>query len=175
MGISNQEKDSLLSIDYINKSYNFLDSQFEIQYDKLAQKDVKLEFRENSDYKDSLRTILDYNLKNEYAVHLAYHRILTPWERTSFYLWKSVEETQNIARSFGFDHPYLFYQFLISNEQNNRKQVLFDDLYKNLEENLGVEKTFETNKALLRFAFKKNPARVQAMKDYVKKNTNHKH
>lgn len=169
MGISNREKDSLLNIDYINKDYKFLGSEFQINSEALNQKNLNIKFKENASYKDSLRTILEYNLKNDYAVHLAYHRILTPWERTSFYLWKSVEETQKIARSFGFDHPYLFYQFLISEEKNGRKDELISNLYESLKKNLEIEKVFETNKALLRFAFKKNPARAQAMKDYVRK------
>ncbi len=175
MGISDAEKDSLINIDYINKSYDFLDSEFNIQTQEFRQKPAGLKFKDNSTYKDSLRTILSYNLDNDYAVHLAYHRILTPWERTSFYLWKSVEETQKVANSFGFKHPFLFYQFLISEDKNKEKSTLTNDLYEELKANLGIDKVFETNKALLRYAFKNNPGRIQAMKDYLKKNTKHEH
>lgn len=173
------EKDSLLNIDYINTNYEFLDEDFQIKTDELKEFQASsdtIKFRENATYKDSLRAILTYNLKHDYAVHLAFHRILTPWERTSFYLWKSVDETKALAGTFGFEHPYLFYEFLISEQSNPQKEKLLTNLEAKLKSNLDDRQTFKTNKALLRYAFKHNPDREMAMKKYFKdKNMTHKH
>lgn len=173
------EKDSLLNIDYINKDYRFLDENFQIKTDELkayqASPDM-LKFRENAAYKDSLRVILKYNLKHDYAVHLAYHRILTPWERTSFYLWKNVDEAQELAKSFGFKHPYLFYEFLISEEPHPQKEKVLNNLEAKLKSSLDQVQAFKTHKELLHFAFKHNPERKKAMNAYFKrKNMKHRH
>lgn len=177
--LSPTEKDSLLNIDYINKDYQFLDEDFQIKTDELKEFQASLgvvEFRENAVYKDSLRAILKYNLKHDYAVHLAFHRILTPWERTSFYVWEGVDDTKALAQSFGFEHPYLFYEFLISEKSDPQKEKLLKDLQAQLNSNLDHHETFKSNKALLLFAFKHNPDREKAMKKYFKRvNNKHKH
>jgi hypothetical protein len=174
---SKTEKDIIKKIDYINKPYQFLNETFQIVDNYSGEKSLnQLNFENDKTYKDSLRTVLKYNLESDYAVHLAFHRILTPWERTSFYLWKSIENTKKVAESFGFSHPYLFYQYLISEDTDKKKKKLLLKLRKKLSRELQTEDTFETNKQLLKYAFKNNPDREQAMKAYFKEQAkNHKH
>lgn len=176
---SQAEKDSILKIDFINKDYRFLDKEFKIKTAELKEIEVPTNapvFRENSKYKDSLRAILNYNLNHSYAEHLAYHRILKKWESVGFYIWETPEETKKLAASLKIYHPYLFYEYLISEKSNSRKNKLLNKLEAMLKSSVDSNQSFQTNKELLYFAFKNNPERRKAMNRYFKsKNSNHRH
>ena len=171
------EKDSIKNIDYINKDYQFLGDNFEIELgDENTKHDSDLKFQPNFSYKDSLRVVLKYNLKSDYAVHLAFHKILKNWENVGFYLWMSPKASERLANTLNIYHPHLFYEYLISEQEDATKESLFNNLKKTLQKELNVENpSFDTNKALLKYAFKLNPEREIAMKAYFKKlNDKHK-
>jgi hypothetical protein len=171
------EKDSIKNINYIEKDYQFLSNDFKIDLNDENEKQISdLKLQPNFKYKDSLRAILKYNLKSDYAVHLAYHRILKKWENTGFYIWMSPEDSEKLANSLNIYHPHLFYEYLVSEKEDAQKASLFSNLKQTLQKELKVENPeFDTNKALLKYAFKLNPEREIAMKAYFKKlNDKHK-
>jgi hypothetical protein len=178
INFSNEEKDSIKFIDYINRDYQFLNADFKILKNQLLEsKNIFLLDRlgEQINYNDSLRIILEYNLDNSYAIHLAYHRILKTWVNVGYYLWMNAKEVKVVAAAFDIDHPYLFYEFLIDQKRNKLKTMLLDDLKIKISDTSQQFLKFETNKELLYYAFKKNSERLKDMRAYVKKKGVHKH
>jgi hypothetical protein len=88
----------------------------------------------------------------------------------------SPKASERLANTLNIYHPHLFYEYLISEQEDATKESLFNNLKKTLQKELNVENpSFDTNKALLKYAFKLNPEREIAMKAYFKKlNDKHK-
>lgn len=173
--LNEKDKDSILKIDFIEMEYEYLDKKFRIFADDIKDSNLKQKLSISNTYKDSLDVILSYNLKNTYAEYIAFHRILKSWENVGFYIHKSSIETQNLAKTIGIEHPYKFYELLISEKNNKLKDDIINEVLLILCNKYNIDTEFENNKQILYEAFKLNPNRIKAKNEYLKKNSNHKH
>lgn len=175
---SEKEKDSIKKIDYIDRQYTLLDSNFNILAHKIlkvSSKELHKKLNQSKNYKDSLRAVLEFDLKNSYAEHLAFHRILKTWENLSFYIWLNPKETKKLARKLNIYHPHKLYEFLISETENETRENLLNKLYRKLKNELEIEINYNSNKQLIYQAFRYNPDRLKKKRQYLEKHSNHKH
>ena len=170
-----KEKDlkisKLIKIDYINKSYKYLDSNFKIkisknQFDKLFLH----EQQQTRTYKDSLMIVLYAELGDNDAVNIAFHRILFSWKQLSFYIWENESNTKQLAESFGFKHPYSFFEFIgnPTNDNANKIEILKKMQTKISEKKIDTISLKPYNK-FLDYAFKFNPERLKYNAEYLQK------
>lgn len=154
--------DSLKKIDFIGRSYKYLDAVYRIKIDKktfdkiIVNKGITVQ-----NYKDSLMTVLCYELKDNDAGNIAFHRILFSWKKMSLYLWESEQKTKQVAAGLGFKHPYRFYEFLTGSETSPQKIEILTVLKAKLEEKAGVKTALKPYNEFLNTAFKHNPDRLK--------------
>jgi hypothetical protein len=163
--------DSLKKIDFMNMKYKFLDSDFNIRIEKNEfKKVISNEYVELMNYNDSLMTILQHELGDNDAVNIAFHRILFSWKKLGYYIWEDEITAKEVAKSFCFDHPYLFLKYLKNeNIVNSKKTRFLNELkFKMKEENIETNDTILYH-ALLKQAFRKNPERIKEKDEYLKR------
>lgn len=166
-----KERDSILAIDYINYKYKFINRDFslrkkEILNDSALKQQLSLK---KTSYKDSLYTILKYELKSDFMSHNALNRILQKWDIASYYLWLTEKECIEIAKEFDMDHPYLFYAFLINDKKDLKRDKLLKTAKEKAEKELGIEISYKDRKDLTNQLFRLNPIRMKAQREYIKK------
>ena len=177
---TNKEIDSFSKIDYFKMKFKFIDENFNIKIDSLNFNKalVKYNFYKDriNNFNDSLNVILTYELNSFHGARIASNRITYQWKKVGYYIWENEKKTELISKSFGFDKPYQFYEFLISeNTLNQQKNKLLKNLKIKLSKETKDTIEFKQNKQLLMFAFKNNPERLKDMNDYIKKNKKHGH
>ena len=178
INLTKKDKDSIKQIDFIDKEYTFLDRNFNIQKNKLLKRsdeNTLQKFRQCENYKDSLRVVLEFDLKNNYAEHLAFHRILKTWQNMSFYIWLTPNKTKQLANKLHIFHPHKFYEFLIAETEDETREALLNRLYLKLKKELEKEINYSTNKELIYQAFRYNPDRLKMKRQYLEKHSGHKH
>ncbi|WP_124979289.1 hypothetical protein [Nonlabens xiamenensis] len=173
------QRDSIAAMDFINRDYQFISDDFKLLREEIdcdASQQLKNKLSHRIAYKDSLFELLRYNLGGEYQAYLAFHRILKKWENIGFYLWMDSESTKTLACKFDIEHPHLFYEFLASEESSADKRKIFNRLKNKLKE-ADVEslEPSASYRDWMYHAFEHNPARVYVQKNYLKKNSRHKH
>ena len=173
-----KERDSFIPLNLIDRPYKYLDDDFNIIIDSVAFKKVinYNPYGKVETYKDSLMRILIYELKSTSGGGIAFHRILYKWEKLGFYIWKSEKETKSIANDFGFKHPYRFYKYL-KNEHihTEEKYQLLNEIKAEIRKVDTAVIEIKPYEKFLRYAFKINPKRQQAMEAYLKAHSKHKH
>lgn len=167
--------DSLRKIDFLDKNYTYLDANFK---PVISSKTFNLAVEENKfiksrirNYKDSLRIILAYEIKDSDASRFATNRIGYTWLRLGYHLWLSEEECKEIGENFGFTHPYKFKEHIIDDKDKGKERLLFIRNFKKRmqkETNYQLD-TFINTSNLLDFALHKNPVRIKAFKKIHKK------
>lgn len=178
ISLTKKDKDSIKEIDFIDKEYTFLDRNFNIQKNKLLKRsdeNTLQKFRQCENYNDSLRVVLEFDLKNNYAEHLAFHRILKTWQNVSFYIWLTPKKTKQLANKLNIFHPHKFYEFLIAETENETREALLNRLYLKLKKELEKEINYSTNKELIYQAFRYNPDRLKMKRQYLENHSGHKH
>jgi hypothetical protein len=155
--------DSLKKIDFIGKTYRYLDSDYKIKIDKntfdkiILKKEVTVET-----YKDSLMLVLIYELKSNEAANIAFHRILFSWKKMSIYIWETEQKTKNTASSLGFKHPYRFFEFLTNSKTDNPKKLEILTILKSKMSQKDIDKIdLKPYNEFLNYAFKNNPERLK--------------
>lgn len=164
ISLTKKDKDSIKEIDFIDKEYTFLYRNFNIQKNKLLKRsdeNTLQKFRQCENYNDSLRVVLEFDLKNNYAEHLAFHRILKTWQNVSFYIWLTPKKTKQLANKLNIFHPHKFYEFLIAETENETREALLNRLYLKLKKELEKEINYSTNKELIYQAFRYNSDRLK--------------
>lgn len=169
------KKDSLLNIDYVDKNYKYLDEDFAIKIDSEIFETIK--DRDPRDYKDSLFVILYHELHNDsFAVNVAFHRILFSWRKLSYYILEDEKTAEAITRSFGFTHPYKFYEYLRDETISDSKKLEFlEGVKAKLEMELNETVEFKSYKDLLNASFKHNPERIRYNRESTANNPAHSH
>jgi hypothetical protein len=160
--------DSLRKIDFINFKYKYLDADYKIKIDKNTFEKITLENSPNiKSYKDSLMTVLHYELGDNNAVNIAFHRILFNWKKMSYYIWETEQRAKEIGESFGFKHPYNFLEFLKNEGSENSKKIEFlNQLKTKVLDNKFDELGLNTFEKFLYYSFKHNPDRIRDMEKY---------
>ncbi|KAB1159742.1 hypothetical protein F7018_05380 [Tenacibaculum aiptasiae] len=174
-----REIDSLKKIDFLSKKYKFLDKKFNLNVDnstfQKAIKKYKFYPQKIKTYKDSLNVILTYELDSYHGANMATRRITYKWKKIGYYIWENNIKSKEIGLSFGYSHPYKFYEFLISERENDSlKIIFFKDLKRKLVKELNDSITIKPYKQFLKFAFKNNPKRIHDMNNQMK-NNKHRH
>lgn len=167
-----QEKiDSLIQLNFIDRSYEFLDDDFNIHIDSITFSLINHKDIQPKSYKDSLMVLLINEFNDDDAVRISFHRIVFSWKFLGYYLWENVEKTKEIAHSFGFNHPYRFFKFLKSEaEQTEQKKIFLESLRSKIENNLKEEVVISNFKEFLKFSFRNNPQRMDHHKSFMEKN-----
>ncbi|WP_157594937.1 hypothetical protein [Psychroflexus tropicus] len=175
--IKNKAKiDSLKKINYINRKYEYLDSTFKItissnKFQTIIDKRIK----EVKNYNDSLMVVLLYELKDDNAVNIAFHRILYSWEKVGFHIWETPENAKKISNGFGINHPYEFMNYLYDEKKDILKDFFLMMLTDKLKAYLKTDTFTFDNKQLLKTLYKNNPRRIKLYKKYVKNKSIHSH
>lgn len=175
--ITQKERDSFLKLNLIDRSYLYLNDDFKIEIDSLSFQNVIKDYPGIVEtYKDSLMRILSYELKSTSGGGLAFHRILFNWEKLSYYIWTSEGEAQELGYKLGFKHPYRFYEYLMDDTiYTVGKLKLLNEIKVKLSKVDTNAIEIKPYKKFLRYAFKVNPMRHEAMDAYMKANSKHKH
>jgi hypothetical protein len=163
--------DSLKKIDFMNMEYKFLDSDFNIKIKKNEfKKIVSNKYVELNNYNDSLMTILQYELGDNDAVNIAFHRILFSWKKLGYYIWEDEFKAKKVAKIFCFNHPYLFLKYLKDvNIVNSRKTKLINEIRSKMKkEGVKIYDSISYD-ILLKQAFRKNPERINEKNKYLNK------
>ncbi len=178
----NREKeiDSFVKMDFFKKNFKYLDSDFKINIDSItfnaAVRKYKFYTERIKNYEDSLTIVLTYELRSNHGSRIAANRITYKWKKIGYYLWLSENEAKELGLSFGFEKPYLFYEFLIDEDKRTvEKSIVFKKLEEKLIENNIDIQSIDTYKKLIHIAFKHNPDRISDMNAYFKKKSTHKH
>jgi hypothetical protein len=168
--------DKIKEIDFLSYKYKNLDENFKIKIDSSTFNSIVKKFgfyeeRINA-YNDSLRVVLTGEFEDSDYTRIAQLRITYTWKRVSYYLWESAENLQKIAKKHNIKYPYYF-QACVEQSNCPNKEIL--KLVENLRTKLilkfGAEtiNALQTNKELLNFAFKNNPAVQQLKEDIMQK------
>jgi len=169
--------DSLKAIDYFNRKYKYLDTNFNIKIDKKKFDELVLK---NSiivkTYKDSLMVVLLQELGDNDAVNIAFHRILFNWKKMSFYIWENEQTTKELAESFGFKHPYSFFIFMKDDNNGNPKKIEFLNQLQIKLLNEKLDKVgLKPYNEFLNYCFKHNTERIKYNEEYIKNFNRNKH
>ncbi|AWG24271.1 hypothetical protein [Flavobacterium kingsejongi] len=169
--------DSLKTIDFVNRKYQYLDADFKIKIDKNTFNKILLKNAPNiKSYKDSLMVVLYYELGDNDAVNIAFHRILFNWKKMSYYIWESEQTTKQLGESFGFKHPHNFFEFLKDNNNENSKKIEFlTQLQLNLQNKKLDKVGLKPFNEFLNYAFKHNPNRIKDNAAYKANLARNKH
>jgi hypothetical protein len=167
-----------LNFDYFNQNYKYLDKNFCIkisktEFDNLVEKHGFYKGRITK-YRDSLSVVFTENFKGDWKkAQIAKNRIGYTWLRLSYHLWQEADEVKSLAKSFNFNHPYLFKEFLINDSINIDVKLFFKDLRNKVKLNTKSSKNISSlsKNELLNFAMVHSYSRVSDFKKL--KNTNH--
>ncbi|URM35449.1 hypothetical protein [Flavobacterium anhuiense] len=163
------EIDSLIQLDFLDKKYQYLDKNFKIIIDSLKFNKINSEKLSTNTYKDSLAIILKYELKNDAAVNIAFHRIVYSWKRVGVSIWEDEVNAKKIAYEFGFNHPYRFIKYLRDNNKyDTKKNIFLENLKNKIEKTTGKDLSSSNSLQILDIAFKENPIRADEMKKHKK-------
>lgn len=155
------------SIDYLSYQYQYLDEDYEIVMESVAF-DELLESRNVdplslSTYSDSLMVVLVEEFDSYKDVRAASKVLNYTWQKVSYHIWKTEEETVLLADELGADsHPWYFMQLL---QDDKSKNAMVDDLIKELRvkvaKAVGEEMPVDfTNAQVLEVGFETNSARL---------------
>lgn len=174
-----KERDSFIKIDFFTKEFKYLDREFNLNIDNYtfqkAIKKYKFYPKKIKTYKDSLNVVLTFELESYHGARIATNRITYEWQKIGYYIWENANKSKAIGLSFGYSHPYRFYEFLINEGENNSLKIdLLNTIKRKLVNELNDSIPTKPYKMFLKFAFKKNPKRIEEMNAYLKKHQ-HKH
>jgi hypothetical protein len=168
-----RERDSLLQLNYLDYDYLYLNYRFEFNNSEIiCNEDLKMKLERASNYQDSLDIVLYEELRDDFKTYIAFNRILMKWEKIALFLWLTVDECKNISKNLGIDHPYRFYKFLISEDENIAREDLLASSKQKVEKKMNTIFNEDTNKELLNWMFKHNPDRIALQNRLMK---SHKH
>lgn len=167
-----QEIDSFLRMDVFNMKFQYLNDDFSINIDSTtfnkAVRHYKFYPERIKAYNDSLAVVLTYELKSFHGSRIALSRITYQWKKIGYYLWCSEEDAKTLGNSFGFEKPYLFYEFLTSEADTPAEKIkIFQDLKLLLAKETEALKPFDSYKEIMKYGFKHNPERIKDMKQYI--------
>ena len=120
-------------IDYLSYKYKYLDKNYNIHINSndFNRAVEKYQFYPNKihTYNDSLGVIMMLEFDDWQKCNVATNIVGYSWVRLSYHLWLTVAESKKFAKSVGITHPWRMKQFLIDENNKNKKVVkFFDDL-----------------------------------------------
>ena len=156
-----------LSYNYFSRDYNYLDDEYKIE---ISSTDFNLLVEKYAfypeqirHYKDSLSVILNENfLGDSKKAHTGKLILGYTWQRLSYHLWETPEVTENLARSFGFSHPFLFKRYIVENDQQKEVKKLLSNLREQITREIpDAELSKLSTDDLLNFAMRNSPQRIE--------------
>ncbi|WP_157595002.1 hypothetical protein [Psychroflexus tropicus] len=154
----------------IDKEYEYLDEEFKIEISEEDFDRIKVSHLENGgetkDYVDSLIVILNYELNQEFlAVNKALLQITYSWDRVGYHIWKSAEESKDLAAQAGFFHPWRFQKYIESDLEGDVKHDIIEELRYGLEQKLDLFLKDANNEELTKLGFLHSERRAQKLKE----------
>jgi hypothetical protein len=125
-------------IDYFNYNYKYLDKNYKISISNREFQNtiVKYEFYPEliKNYSDSLGIVLMAEFNDWDHARFAKMRLTYSWLRLGYHLWLSEHDTKQMAKKYGYTHPYLFKEYL--KESGNKNDAYLNSFFNTLRSSL---------------------------------------
>jgi hypothetical protein len=172
------QSDSLSKLNYLNRTYKYLDTDFKINIPKdtfdFAVKKYKFYKERIKKYKDSLTVVMVHEFSGNEASRFATLRIGYTWRRLAYHLWISEEESKILGNKNNFNHPYKLKTYIENDtiQTQQRKNIIKDLKSKMFAEGFYKLDTFPNTRKLLNFALRENPERKSDFEKVSRKRKN---
>jgi hypothetical protein len=167
-GNNRQQLDSLMSIDWLDYNYTYLDADLKpaVSAAKFDQWKQEYSFDPSSplDCADSLSVILNKELNNQAAARIATLRICYSWQRAGWSVLLPADSLQQLSHDAGVRYPYELIESLRNSTANAAVQSIIEDLEIRLKQ-LELEENLEdkNTKQLMKLAFRYSPDRLKVV------------
>lgn len=159
------KQDSLKNIDFLSLNYQYIDKNYQVVIDSATFQKAcithSLPAHTMETYTDSVAVAMMLEFNDWKYANKGIAKVGFTWQKQSFYMWKSIEETKAFAAAFGLNHPYKL-KVLLGDESNNDPRVIkfLEELKTKLKNNNIPDFDESARVKFLSYAYRYNPDRI---------------
>ncbi|WP_430813915.1 hypothetical protein [Carboxylicivirga sp. RSCT41] len=157
--------ENLSNTDFFSLNYRYIDKDYNVCMDSVTYQEALLKYNLPGllmkSYTDSVAVAMIMEFDNWDIANKAISKIGYSWTKMSYYLWKTPEETRQLAARSGINHAYLFRQYITRADDNDEQLAnIIEDIKTALDDKGLTEYNMASRAEFLSYAYKHNPDKI---------------